>query len=134
MKSGEHLSGDFFSRDYIARWLEIIRNRSQTRFYCYTKEVALFRELVESDPPPNFWWVYSLGGTQDSNLDVAHDRVADVFPDEARSPLRAGIRRRSPTSWPCWGPGRSASPRTTSRGSKRARTAVGGASGKQSRT
>jgi hypothetical protein len=78
-----HDSGDFFSRDYLARWLKIIRACPQTRFYCYTKEVALFRDLVEPDPPANFWWVYSLGGTQDSNLDAAHDRVADVFPDEA---------------------------------------------------
>jgi hypothetical protein len=54
----------------------------QTRFYCYTKEVSLFRELVEPDPPANFWWVYSYGGTQDSTLDTEHDRVADVFPDE----------------------------------------------------
>lgn len=78
-----HDSGDFFSREYLARWLEIIRARPQTRFYCYTKEVALVRDLVEPDPPANFWWVYSLGGTQDSALDVARDRVADVFPDEA---------------------------------------------------
>lgn len=78
-----HDSGDFYSSSYLARWLEIIRARPRTRFYCYTKEVALFRELVEPDPPANFWWVYSLGGTQDSNLDVARDRVADVFPDEA---------------------------------------------------
>jgi hypothetical protein len=32
-----HDSDDFFSRDYLARWLEIIRSRSQTCFYCYTK-------------------------------------------------------------------------------------------------
>lgn len=78
-----HDSGDFVSREYLKRWLEIIRARPQTRFYCYTKEVGLFRELVEPDAPVNFWWVYSLGGTQDSALDVARDRVADVFPDEA---------------------------------------------------
>lgn len=33
-----------------------------------TKEVALFRELVEADPPVNFWWIYSLGGTQEGLL------------------------------------------------------------------
>lgn len=78
-----HDSGDFFSRDYLARWLEIMHARPRTRFYCYTKEVSLFRELVEPDPPLNFWWVYSLGGIQDSALDEDRDRVADVFPDEA---------------------------------------------------
>ena len=78
-----HDAGDFFSRDYLARWLEIMRARPQTRFYCYTKEVGLFRELVEPDPPANFWWVYSFGGQQDSMLDKELDRVADVFPGEA---------------------------------------------------
>ncbi|HEV7647675.1 MAG TPA: hypothetical protein VGP26_05915 [Actinophytocola sp.] len=29
--------------------------RLRTRFYCYTKEVGLFRELVEPDPPVNAW-------------------------------------------------------------------------------
>lgn len=77
-----HDSGDFFSREYLDRWLEIMRARQQTRFYCYTKEVDLFRELVEPDPPANFWWVYSFGGKQDSALDKERDRVADVFPDE----------------------------------------------------
>ncbi|SEF38140.1 hypothetical protein SAMN05421837_11891 [Amycolatopsis pretoriensis] len=77
-----HDSGDFYSRAYLSAWLEIMRARQRTRFYAYTKEVAAFRELVEPDPPPNFWWVYSYGGTQDSTLDPAVDRVADVFPDE----------------------------------------------------
>jgi len=39
--------------------------------------------LVEPDPPPNFLWVYSYGGTQDAALNPAVDRVADVFPDES---------------------------------------------------
>lgn len=77
-----HDSGDFYSRLYLAAWLEIMRARQRTRFYAYTKEVAAFRELVEPNPPRNFWWVYSYGGTQDSTLDPAVDRVADVFPDE----------------------------------------------------
>lgn len=47
-----------------------------------TKEIRRFRALVEPSPPGNFLWVYSYGGTQDSELTVS-DRVADVFPDEA---------------------------------------------------
>nr|WP_245848371.1 hypothetical protein [Lentzea kentuckyensis] len=46
------------------------------------QEIARFRALVEPDPPPNFLWVYSYGGTQDGALDPAVDRVADVFPNE----------------------------------------------------
>ncbi|MFC8676875.1 hypothetical protein ACFUEN_29830 [Streptomyces griseorubiginosus] len=78
-----HDSGDFFSDEYLLAWLHIIRARSETHFYAYTKEVARFRALVEPDPPSNFLWVYSLGGVQDSALDFSVDRVADVFRDEA---------------------------------------------------
>ncbi len=77
-----HDAGDFFDDNYTRAWLRIIRARPQTMFYAYTKEVERFRRLVEPDPPANFLWVYSYGGTQDATLDPATDRVADVFPDE----------------------------------------------------
>lgn len=76
-----HDAGDFFD-DYLHEWLRICRTRPDLHFYAYTKEVDRFRRLVEPDPPPNFLWVYSYGGTQDRHLDPAVDRVADVFPDE----------------------------------------------------
>jgi hypothetical protein len=78
-----HDSGDFFSDPYLQAWLDICRARPDTNFYAYTKEVSRFRALVEPDPPPNFLWVYSYGGTQDAALNPATDRVADVFPDES---------------------------------------------------
>lgn len=77
-----HDSGDFFSDAYVIAWLHVIRARPETNFYAYTKEISRFRALVEPNAPTNFLWVYSFGGTQDSALDVATDRVADVFPDE----------------------------------------------------
>jgi hypothetical protein len=46
------------------------------------QRVDRFRRLVEPDPPPNFLWVYSYGGTQDGQLNPSIDRIADVFPDE----------------------------------------------------
>ncbi|MEV7395013.1 hypothetical protein [Streptomyces sp. NPDC091215] len=78
-----HDSGDFFSDAYLLAWLRIIRARPESIFYAYTKEVTRFGGLVEPDPPANFLWVYSFGGTQDALLDIERDRVADVFPDEA---------------------------------------------------
>jgi hypothetical protein len=77
-----HDSGDFFSDPYLTAWLRIITARPRVNFYAYTKEVDRFRRLVEPDPPANFWWVYSLGGTQDHDLDPEVDRIADVFPTE----------------------------------------------------
>jgi hypothetical protein len=77
-----HDAGDFLSREYLAAWLRIMRARPQVRFYCYTKEVILFKELVEPDQPSNFLFVYSLGGREDGVLNPKVDRVADVFPTE----------------------------------------------------
>ncbi|WP_432830876.1 GP88 family protein [Dactylosporangium sp. CA-092794] len=78
-----HDAGDFFTDDYLRAWLRICRHRRDVTFYAYTKEVERFRRLVEPDPPANFLWVYSYGGTQDHLLHPDTDRVADVFPDEA---------------------------------------------------
>ncbi|MGW9205659.1 GP88 family protein [Embleya sp. NPDC055664] len=77
-----HDSGDFFSDAYLMAWLKVMRERPDTNFYAYTKEIARFRALVEPAAPANFLWVYSFGGTQDAALDPDEDRVADVFPDE----------------------------------------------------
>jgi len=84
-----HDSGDFFSDPYLTAWLQVMAARPEVNFYAYTKEVDRFRRLVETAPPQNFRWVYSYGGTQDTSLDPAVDRVADVFPDE-RSIAAAG--------------------------------------------
>lgn len=77
-----HDSGDFFSDAYLLAWMRICRARPDVNFYAYTKEVDRFRRLVEPNPPTNFLWVYSYGGTQDAALNPDVDRVADVFPDE----------------------------------------------------
>lgn len=77
-----HDAGDFFSDAYLVAWLRIMRARPEVRFYAYTKEIRRFRALVEPNPPRNFRWVYSYGGTQDADLDPSIDRVADVFPNE----------------------------------------------------
>ncbi|MDX8143307.1 hypothetical protein SK854_14355 [Lentzea sp. BCCO 10_0061] len=78
-----HDSGDFFSDAYVEAWMRICRACSDTNFYAYSKEVEKFRRLVEPNPPSNFLWVFSYGGTQDAALNPAADRVADVFPNEA---------------------------------------------------
>ncbi|WP_030480405.1 GP88 family protein [Lentzea albidocapillata] len=78
-----HDAGDFFSDAYLEAWMRICRARSDTNFYAYSKEVERFRRLVEPNPPPNFLWVFSYGGTQDAALNPAADRLADVFPNEA---------------------------------------------------
>lgn len=74
-----HDGGDFFSEGYLLAWLRIARSAPLTTFYCYTKEVEMFKRLVEPNPPANFKWVYSFGGRWD-HLITDNDRRADVFP------------------------------------------------------
>lgn len=76
-----HDSGDFLSPEYTEAWLRIMRRTPNIVFYAYTKSISMFREVVEPDPPPNFAWVYSLGGREDHLIDRERDRHADVFTD-----------------------------------------------------
>lgn len=78
-----HDSGDFFSEAYLEAWLEIARETPMVLFYAYTKEVAMFKRLVEGRAPVNFRWVYSTGGKEDYLIDKEVDRHADVFPSVA---------------------------------------------------
>lgn len=78
----EHDGGDFYSPEYLDAWLTVIAASPHVGFYTYTKEAALFHDVVEPAPPPNFRWVYSLGGKQDVLLKPGA-RVADVFPTES---------------------------------------------------
>lgn len=78
-----HDAGDFFSESYLRMWLKIASLTPKVIFYCYTKEVALFKRVVELDCPENFRYLYSMGGKQDYLIDKEHDRHAEVFPDDA---------------------------------------------------
>jgi hypothetical protein len=77
-----HDSGDFFSESYLWAWLAVAHSAPGVLFYAYTKEVRLL-EAAADEAPPNFLWVYSLGGRQDHLIDRDTMRHADVFPDPA---------------------------------------------------
>jgi len=78
-----HDSGDFFSEAYLKMWLLIAGLTPQVTFYCYTKEVSMFKRVVEPECPKNFRYLYSMGGKEDHLIDKEKDRHADVFPDDA---------------------------------------------------
>lgn len=73
-----HDSGDFFSAEYLDGWREIAKRNPQILFYAYTKEVSLVKGRK---PLANLLTCFSMGGRQDSMIDVDVDRHADVFPD-----------------------------------------------------
>lgn len=75
-----HDSGDFFSREYTARWFTIIKANPQVEFYAYTKMVSLFKELyADGQVPTNLTIIYSYGGTEDKLIDRSNDRHSWVF-------------------------------------------------------
>jgi len=79
-----HDAGDFYSEQYARAWCEIAASATATKFYAYTKEVAMFKRLYsEGAVPDNFVLIYSLGGKQDHLIDRETDRHCEVFADLA---------------------------------------------------
>lgn len=73
-----HDSGDFFSENYLNLWLEIIKENPMVQFYAYTKNIPLFRKF-QKEIPKNFTYIFSFGGTKDSEIDLKKDRHAKIF-------------------------------------------------------
>jgi hypothetical protein len=75
-----HDAGDFFSEDYLHLWIKIAELTPEVTFYCYTKEVTLFKR---TQFPSNFKYLFSMGGKEDHLIDLENDRHAEVFKDDA---------------------------------------------------
>lgn len=75
-----HDSGDFFSESYLNIWLQVIEENPNVQFYCYTKNISLFRGLKNA--PKNFTYVFSFGGNKDSEINLKKDRYAKIFKTE----------------------------------------------------
>jgi len=75
-----HDSGDFFSLEYLNRWLEIIKANPETEFYAYTKMITMLRSVTL---PKNFRVIFSYGGTQDKLIKTDTERHSRVFETDA---------------------------------------------------
>jgi hypothetical protein len=71
-----HDSGDYYSKAYIGKWMEIAKRLPNVRFYSYTKSIPLFLDL---EIPDNYDIIFSEGGTRDDMIDYAQDRHARIF-------------------------------------------------------
>lgn len=58
-----HSSGDFYSPAYMRNWMEIARMNPTVEFWGYTKFASYIKIL---NAEPNMFFVYSMGGLQDS--------------------------------------------------------------------
>ena len=78
-----HDSGDFFSLEYVTKWVSIIKANPSVQFYAYTKMVRLFKDLTaRKELPANLTLIYSYGGTEDKLIDPKVDRHSAVFSSE----------------------------------------------------
>jgi len=75
-----HSSGDFFSRAYADKWLQIMTNCPEVNFYAYTKSWDLFESIAL---PANFKLIQSEGGKLSIDLSKPH---AIVYQDESLIP------------------------------------------------
>lgn len=75
-----HDSGDFYSKEYLEKWLKIARENPGVEFYTYTKMISLLKKYKTGGQiPANFKVVYSFGGTEDHLIDQKHDLHSEVF-------------------------------------------------------
>ncbi len=71
-----HDSGDYYSNEYIDKWMAIAEALPHILFYSYTKSVPLFRDRTW---PANFDIIFSEGGTRDDLIDYDNDRHCRIF-------------------------------------------------------
>lgn len=71
-----HDSGDFYSLDYLKKWIKIAELNPSTLFYAYTKMLPLLNLVVF---PSNFVIIKSFGGKWDNQINTETDRHSKVF-------------------------------------------------------
>ena len=80
-----HDSGDFYSEEYLVKWLKVMRDNEDITFYAYTKEIKLFKKY-KPFLPENFIVIYSYGGKHDNLIDRENDRHAMVYENKEDMP------------------------------------------------
>lgn len=75
-----HDSGDYYSRAYLHKWIEVAIRNPDVRFYSYTNMVTMFKNVKL---PPNFDVIFSDSGKQVSYIDKKVDRHTKIFKTEA---------------------------------------------------
>jgi len=75
-----HSAGDFYSAEYIAKWISIMESLPHVIFYAYTKSFVMFDGLVL---PANFKMIQSVGGINPIDESKPH---ASVWENEADIP------------------------------------------------
>ena len=88
-----HDSGDFYSINYLNKWIEIANANKDVIFYAYTKSIPFFKRNKENNNnwllPNNLIIIFSQGSKKDDLINTSKDRHAKVFKD-INTMLKAG--------------------------------------------
>ena len=76
-----HDSGDFYSPEYLNKWVTIAKQNKDVIFYAYTKSIKFFVDGLLL--PDNMKIIFSEGSKIDSLIDVKKHRHARIFKDVA---------------------------------------------------
>ena len=76
-----HDSGDFYSPEYLQKWIDISTDNKDVIFYAYTKSIKFFTEGLTV--PTNLKIIFSEGSKIDNLINVNKHRHARIFKDVA---------------------------------------------------
>lgn len=71
-----HDSGDYYSKEYLQKWIDIANLFPEVKFYSYTNSVAMLKSV---SLPDNFDVIFSNSGKQKHLIDAIHDRHTKIF-------------------------------------------------------
>lgn len=71
-----HDAGDYYSKAYLNKWIEIMKALPNVRFYSYTNMVDL---INKADRPENFDVIFSNSGKQTHLIDKSKHRHTEIF-------------------------------------------------------
>jgi len=72
-----HDSGDFYSPEYLQKWVDIATQNKDVIFYAYTKSIKFFINGLKL--PKNLKIIFSEGSKTDNLINTAKDRHARIF-------------------------------------------------------
>jgi len=87
-----HDSGDFYSKEYLNKWLTIAKQNPKVKFYSYTNSIKFIKEL--QGIPGNFDFIFSDSGKQVNLIDKTKDRHTKIF-DSIESLNKIGYKNAS---------------------------------------
>tara|TARA_Y100000310_G_C20249869_1_gene608579 strand:- start:11 stop:616 length:606 start_codon:yes stop_codon:yes gene_type:complete len=71
-----HDSGDFYSREYLNKWIKVAEINPKVKFYAYTNMIKLIKTSVL---PKNFDIIFSDSGKQKHLINKEIDRHTKIF-------------------------------------------------------